>query len=273
MRQDWDVAQVHSVLVRAGREPCAVTGRPAAPCLRPYVAGYSAFVTGTGAAGRRLLPLGHAVVIVDFWGQGALATGPRDGALVQDAAWQQGVAFGLTPTGVRAVLGPPMRELTGAVIPLGDLLGARADELTGRLAAAPGWGARFAVLDSLLTAWLRPERPERQADATAALGWRRLQDAGGKPAIAKLAADMGVGRRRLETGFCREFGLTPKTVARIARFQDAMGVLAEPSGTLGAAAARGYADQPHFNREVRAMAGITPTELRALIQDTVLLPG
>jgi AraC-like DNA-binding protein len=272
MREDWDVAQVHSVLVRAGREPCAVTGRPAAPRLRPYVAGYSAFRTGTGAAGRRLLPLGHAVVIIDFAGLGALATGPRDEALVQDTAWRCGVAFGLTPTGVRAVLGPPMRELTGAVIPVADLLGSRADELTGRLAAASGPVGQFAVLDDLLTAWLRPERPERQADATAALGWRRLQDAGGKPAIGKLAAEMGVGRRRLETGFRREFGLTPKTVARIARFQDAVGVLARPSGTFGAAAASGYADQPHFNREVRAMAGITPTELRALIQDTVLLP-
>jgi AraC-like DNA-binding protein len=272
MREDWDVAQVHSVLVRAGREPCAVTGRPAAPRLRPYVAGYSAFRTGTGAAGRRLLPLGHAVVIIDFAGLGALATGPRDEALVQDTAWRCGVAFGLTPTGVRAVLGPPMRELTGAVIPVADLLGSRADELTGRLAAASGPVGQFAVLDDLLTAWLRPERPERQADATAALGWRRLQDAGGKPAIGKLAAEMGVGRRRLETGFSREFGLTPKTVARIARFQDAVGVLARPSGTFGAAAASGYADQPHFNREVRAMAGITPTELRALIQDTVLLP-
>ena len=37
------MAQVHSVLVRAGREPCAVTGRLAAPWLRRHVAGYSAF--------------------------------------------------------------------------------------------------------------------------------------------------------------------------------------------------------------------------------------
>ena len=79
------MAQVHSVLVRARREPCAVTGRLAAPRLRPYVAGCSAFTTWTGAAGRRLLPLGHAVVMVDFAGLDALATGPRDTALVQDA--------------------------------------------------------------------------------------------------------------------------------------------------------------------------------------------
>jgi len=265
------MAQVHSVLVRAGREPCAVTGRLAAPRLRPYVAGYSAFRAGAGATGRRVLPLSLAVVVVDFAGLGALVSGPRNTPLVQEeAGWRQGVAIGLTPAGARAVLGVPVRELTGTVVPLDGLQGSRVGELVGRLEAAPGPAARFAVLDEVLTAWLRPER---QPDATAARGWQRLQAAGGRTTIGRLAAELSVGRRRLETGFAREIGLTPKTVARIARFQDAVQVLAAPSGTFAAAAACGYADQPHFNREIRAMAGITPAELRALVQYTGQLRG
>ena len=265
------MAQVHSVLVRAGREPCAVTGRLAAPRLRPYVAGYSAFRAGAGAAGRRVLPLNVAVVVVDFAGRGALVSGPRDTPLVQEqAGWRHGVAVGLTPAGARAVLGLPARELAGAVVPLDSLPGPRAGELTGRLEAAPGPAARFAVLDEVLTAWLRPER---QPDPIAARGWQQLQAHAGKATIGELAAGLGTGRRRLEAGFAREIGLTPKTVARIARFQDAVQALAAPSGTFAAAAACGYADQPHFNREIRAMAGITPTELRALVQYTARLPG
>jgi hypothetical protein len=50
-------------------------------------------------------------------------------------------------------------------------------------------------------------------------------------------------------------------------------VLATPPGTFGAAVACGYADQPHFNREMRAMAWITPAKLRAFVQYTARLPG
>jgi AraC-like DNA-binding protein len=209
--------------------------------------------------------------VIDLTGLGALVSGPRDTPLVQEqAAWQQGVAVGLTPAGAQAVLGLPVRELAGAVAPLDSLPGSRAGELVGRLEAAPDCPARFAVLDEVLTAW---RRPERQPDGIAARGWQRLQAAAGKSTIGELAAGLGVGRRRLEASFAREIGLTPKTVARIARFQDAVQVLAAPSGTFAAAAARGYADQPHFNREIRAMAGITPSKLRALVQYTGQLPG
>jgi len=259
------MAQVHSVPVRAGQEACAVTGRLAAWRLRPYVVGYSAFRAGAGAAGRRLLPLSLATVVVDLGGSGVLVSGPRGTPLMQEEGWRQGVAVGLTPAGARAVLGLPVRELAGVVVPLDGLPGSRAGELADRLEAAPDCAARFAALDEVLAAWLRPER---QPDATAARGWQRLQAATGKTTIGGLAAELGVGRRRLEAGFAREIGLTPKTVARIARFQGAVQVLAAPSGTFAAAASCGYADQPHFNREVRAMAGITPTELRALVQYT-----
>jgi hypothetical protein len=120
------MGQTHSVLARAGQEPCAVAERLAAPWLRPYVVGYCAFRSGPGAAGWRVLPLSLVVVVVDFAGAGTLVSGPRDSALVlDDAGWWHCIAFGLTPAGVRAVLGLPMGELTGAVIPLASLLSSR----------------------------------------------------------------------------------------------------------------------------------------------------
>src|SRR5690606_9579650 len=56
----------------------------------------------------------------------------------------------LTPAGCRALLGVPAAALAGTVVSLDDLLGRSAGELVGRLATAPGWPARFALLDEVL---------------------------------------------------------------------------------------------------------------------------
>ena len=194
MRKDWDVAQVHSVLVRAGLEPCAVTGRRAAPRLRPYVAGYSAFMTGTGAAGRRLLPLGHAVVIVDFGGQGALATSPTG----RSAGAGRGLAAGgrLRADANRGAGGSRAADARadGAVIPLSDLLGARADELTGLASGSPGLGGT-----------VRGSRPP--ADGVAAAG--KTGTTGRRDGGTWLATAAGRGRQASDRQARRRHGRWP----------------------------------------------------------------
>jgi transcriptional regulator GlxA family with amidase domain len=75
-----------------------------------------------------------------------------------------------------------------------------------------------------------------------------------------------VDRRNLELRFQRQVGLSPGTVARIARVQRAVGMLSRHAGLPRTAAECGYADQPHFTREIRAMAGLTPTEPCASVQ-------
>lgn len=268
------MTQVHSVLARAGPAPCATAVRPAAPWLRPYVAGYAGFRTGGSASeplARRVLPLNLATVIIDVDAPVRLVTGPRATPLVDGrTAWRHGITLGLTPAGVAALAGMPIRELTGAMVPLDAVLGTRGGELAERMAAAPGWAARFALLDDQLTAWLCPERTVHGPVERA---WWRLQETGGRIPIGRLVAELDVGRRGLEAGFRREIGLTPKTVARIARFQRAARVLSSRAEPLEEAVACGYADQPHFTREVRAMAGVTPTRLCAFLQDTEPLAG
>ncbi|MFD0472485.1 helix-turn-helix transcriptional regulator [Nonomuraea thailandensis] len=223
-----------------------------------------------------MLPLNAATLIVDFAGAGPILTGPRSAVTLSPrAVWRHGVAVGLTPAGMSALLGTPMCEVAGAAVPLADLLGAaRADELTGRLAEQPGWAARFGVLERWLTAALRPAAAAG-SDGLVMHAWRRLQEpdgraqgAGGRVTVEALAGELGVSRRYLELGFRRAVGLTPKTVARVARFQRAVHALSRPSATLDRAVACGYADQSHLAREVRAMAGMTPKQLFAFVQDT-----
>lgn len=254
---------VHSVLVRAEPVPCATAVRRAASWLRPYVVGYGGFRTRiAGPVQRRMLPLNLVTLIVDVEAPVRLVTGPRGTPLAGETPWRHGVTVGLTPAGVAALTGVPMRALAGQTAGLDAVLGARGDELAERVAEASSWTERFALLDDLLTGWLRPERA---TDGAVQRAWWRLQETGGRIAIQRLAEAMSIGRRGLESGFRREIGLTPKTVARIARFQRATTVLgtAEP---LVRAVDCGYSDQPHLTREVRAMAGVTPAGLRAFLQ-------
>jgi AraC-like DNA-binding protein len=262
-RDDGGVMQVHSVQVDPG--PCATIISLPQPRLRPYVVGYAGFrARPEGALRRRLLPLNLTTMIIDFAGPGRLVTGPRSTpAVFEEAAWRHGVAVGLTPAGVSALLRMPMSELAGTTAPLPDLLGRRAVRLADRLGESPDWATRFALLDERLAAWLVPDRGP---DGLVMRAWWRLQEPSDRITIGELADELGISRRYLEVGFQKQIGLAPKAVARVARFQHAVHMLGKPTATLKMAAASGYADQPHFNREIRAMTGITPTELFAFLQ-------
>jgi AraC-like DNA-binding protein len=131
-----------------------------------------------------------------------------------------------------------------------------------------GWAERFALLDELLRKRLAPGT----VDPLVAHAWGQLQVDGVR--VAELAKRLGVSRRYLELGFQRQVGVPPGVVGRIARFQRAVGMLARRTAPLAATAADcGYADQAHFTREVRAMSGLTPTELFAFLQFRDLAPS
>lgn len=259
--------QYHSLLA-GERARCAGPVAGLAPAaLRPYVVGYAGFTADTGGcpAQRRLLPMNVTTVIIDIEGVPGLVTGPRNTPLVcEQTVWRHGVALGLTPAGVSALLGLPACELVNQTLPLDAILGRRAEDLAGRLGQVSGWPARFALLDMWLATRLRPERVP---DGPALRAWWRLQHPTSATSIGGVAAELGLSPRGLQLGFQRHIGLPPRSVARIARFQQAVYGLSRPGAGPAMATAYGYADQPHFSREVRAMSGLTATELFAFVQD------
>ncbi|TDO31258.1 AraC family transcriptional regulator [Paractinoplanes brasiliensis] len=287
--------QIHSVPAVLSDEPCEVALRAVCPALRPYVLGLSGFRSGHGRPiAHLLLPLAHPTVIVDFGARSGLVLGARAAATARgETTWGHGISIGLTPLGAAALLGVPMSELGGPAVRLDELLGPGVTELPGRLAAAPSWAERFDLIERVLlhlrtartaspdrvacspdpAAWF-PDRavpaacsPDRVAcfpDRAVLAAWQRLQRPG-PPKVDVLAAELNVTRRRLERGFRQHVGLTPATVARIARFQRVVGRLVSGAGPSEAAADSGYADHPHLARETRAMAGLTPTRLAAYL--------
>jgi AraC-like DNA-binding protein len=82
---------------------------------------------------------------------------------------------------------------------------------------------------------------------------------------------LGWSHRRLIARYRDVVGLPPKLVARIVRFERLAASVAEDPAAdwAGAAVACGYFDQAHLAREVRELADITPTELRAQAVNSV----
>jgi len=92
-----------------------------------------------------------------------------------------------------------------------------------------------------------------------------IEESAGLVSIDGLATGTGVTRRHLERRFLELVGMTPKRLARIARFQRAVRHLesledgARPGGAVTAAAC-GYSDQAHFIRDFKDLAGCPPGE-------------
>ena len=175
-----------------------------------------------------------------------------------------GVQVDFTPLGARRCLGLPMDELTNRVVALEDVLGPGAPLLAERLQEAPGWAERFALLDAAL---LRRLAAGPEPAPEVAWTFRRLA-AARRPArrSAPLADEVGWSRRHLAARWRRDVGLGPKAVARILRFERAHRLVRAGRALADVAYECGYADQPHLNRDFRALAGATPREV-TFVQD------
>lgn len=185
----------------------------------------------------------------------------RDPAVITHPGRQAGIQFDLSPAGSRALLGQPSAELSDALVPLPELVGGAGTALYDEVASATSWEARFAALDSRLLALLRRRQAESVARPEVAWSWSRLVSSPA-PRVGDLAAEVGWSPRHLTAQFRNEYGLTPKQVARIGRFERARARLLRRQRPRLAdlAADCGYADQAHFSREWQHLAGYTPTE-------------
>lgn len=202
---------------------------------------------------------------------GGLHTSP---AIITHDGAQSGVQVMLDPLGCRSVLGLPAAELAGIDVDAADVLGAAAGRILDQLHAAPSWAARFAVLDTFLGGCVVARDPISPVVAGA---WEGLRRSGGSLPVQRLALDSGCSQRYLAKMFQSELGLTPKVAGRVVRFDLARRRLLRGGGTVArTAAAAGYYDQAHLDRDFRQFAGCSPTQWLALefrnVQDDTATP-
>ncbi len=190
---------------------------------------------------------------------GGLHTTP---AVIRHDGTEHGIQLQVTPAGARALFGMPAAELARTVVPLDTVWGRLAGELLDRLASASAWSERFAVLDGVLLRVVstRMELPSGARRETS-YAWERLTRAAGAVEVGTLASEVGWSRRHLTQCFSAEYGVGPKQMARVLRFERARWMLTETDRPTLAdvAAACGYADQAHMVHEWHALAGASPT--------------
>ncbi|MEV7778332.1 helix-turn-helix domain-containing protein [Kitasatospora sp. NPDC088351] len=253
-------------------------GAPAEP-LRPYVLGYRGYDMTLRQPRRRLeVPTDVVTLAIGFEGAmrltdavaatppesfGSVAAGLRRTATIAEHGGRlYGLTVSLTPQGAFHLLGPAAGELGGQWADAGEVLGKSLRGLAGRLAEAPGWGARFALLDAFFASRLVDGRPWEPSVAWA---WHELRRSHGLVPVRALVEGTGWSRRRLELRFREHLGVPPKQVAKIIRLQRTLTVLERRPDWDGARIASqcGFYDQSHLDRTFRGMVGCSPREFLA----------
>jgi AraC-like DNA-binding protein len=247
--------------------------RLAAPVLRPFIAHYAAFrAHGLPPGTHAGLPSRHIHLIISLGGPidvvqmpstaqqparfEALVCGLQDApATVRHDGNLHGLHVFLTPTGARSILGASSAELASRVFDLSSLWGRTAAGLIERLQTAGTWRQRFTILDEEFARALVPAPAARELS----WAWGRLAQAQGSTSLERLARDVGWSRRHFSERFRTELGVTPKTAARIFRFERACRLIMDERPRLAEVAyACGYHDQAHMTLEWNALAGCTP---------------
>lgn len=252
--------------------------RPAA-AVRPHVSGYAGYRTeASPRAVHQGVSSPHLTFVLCLDGKVEMLANPDrskpPGTFVAMVAGlhqgpaeiahgdpQTGLQLRLTWRGTRALFGVPAGELAGDVVDLEALLGRRTEPLLASLAAAPGWAERFDLLDAELAALAAHGPGARGVRPEVGYAWDRLQETGGNLRISELAREVGWSRRHLSEKFRAETGLSPKTAARVIRFERACDQLRGPRrpSLADVAADAGYVDQAHLSRDFRELAGTTAT--------------
>jgi AraC-like DNA-binding protein len=247
------------------------------PLLASFIDGYVGYrLSGFPAGLHRGLPSRHMTFIVSIGPSIDVVTqtDPRqapasygcvlgglqaNAAVISHTGYQEGVAINLTPLGSRALFGVPARELWNTSVECADVAGSAGRELWERLQGTTGWGDRFAACDAVLN-----RIADRELTVCAELrgAWQALVRTGGTHPIGGVAASVGWSRQHLARRFRHEFGFGPKLAARVVRFERARRMLhaTPPFVTIAqVAAACGYYDQAHLDRDFAELAGCTPS--------------
>jgi AraC-like DNA-binding protein len=172
----------------------------------------------------------------------------------------------LSPTAFVHLFGIPSCELTNTHGDAEGMVGHSIRALWSRLGETSSFEDRVLIAEEFLMYRAARARAGNTIVAAAEYIFRRH----GAVKVADLAYHCSTGMRQFEREFRRQTGASPKTFARIARFQAALDAkVAAPQRTwLDIAHSFGYYDQMHMVHDFETLGRNCPTELIAQIGDS-----
>ncbi|NDL57252.1 helix-turn-helix domain-containing protein [Phytoactinopolyspora mesophila] len=172
-----------------------------------------------------------------------------------------GVVFGVKfrPGGFTAATGHTASALTDLAIPMRDVFGPAADDLTEAVLATPADTQRLQLVDSFLERVL-PRSHDGAYDLTLRMISTMLDDRS-ITRVSHVAGHHNVSVRTVQRLFHRYVGVGPKWVIRRYRMHDAAELLSSGATDPADLAVRlGWFDQAHFARDFRFLVGMSPGE-------------
>lgn len=165
----------------------------------------------------------------------------------------------ILPEARRAFFGTTSSEKFNQMFRTKDLKNQFFPELLSQLNVAAEFSEAVAVYENYAREFgvKRAEVDERLAKAT-----RIFIESEGLAKIAETAREIGLSERQFERNYRQASGLSPKQFARICRFRATTLDMINNSANNWAhrAAAKGFTDQSHLNREFSRLTGNSPVE-------------
>lgn len=167
------------------------------------------------------------------------------------------------PGGIAPFFPHPASDFHNQTVPLDAIWGNFADELREQIHEIPLVSAKIQYVEQVLFKRLHIDE---YAYLPIQFAVQQISRTSGALSIKSLSNHIGYSQKHLGIQFKRIVGVTPKTLARVFRFQQVLThiPLIHNINWIEIAHNCHYHDQSHFNKEFAAFSGLTPSDYVAL---------
>jgi AraC-like DNA-binding protein len=240
-----------------------VTHRPQPP-LEAYVETFWYYDGAQWPTHREhVLPNGRFQIVIDLTsGSGAISGMRSRYVAIEPGAIRSVIGVVFRPGGAYSVLEVPANAFYDQLVPLDVPWGHLASTLGECLYEAATVDAKFRIFEAALCRALRGDASERVLlHPSIQYALREFRHGPRIRAVAEVAREAGLSRRRFGQLFDEQIGMTPKLYCRLIRFRHVVREIAEgrPVDWAEVALAGGYCDQSHLSHEFHSFSGMSPT--------------